>query len=163
MSFKIGPGFFKSFLFSSLAIIAILIPAMFHLGRLNLMYSIIFLWLLADPQKMTFSVIFVLSLLQDLLNHSYLGAQASLYAVFMIFLLSQRRQLMNRSFLLTWVAFATSLFALMALKSFLGFIFYQQTLTLYEFVMEDIIPVLLFPLVFQACTFLNSKVSTQDA
>jgi rod shape-determining protein MreD len=156
-------AFIRNSLFPALIITAALLPVLLHLGRLNLVYSVLFFWIMANPQRIRFGFLFGISLLQDLLNHTYLGVHCSLYAIFMIFLLSQLRQLVNRGFLLTWVAFSVSLFTLMAVKSFLSFMIYHQILTLYEFIIEDFLPILLFPLVYQACAYLYIKVFPKHA
>jgi rod shape-determining protein MreD len=153
----------RNSLFPGLALLATLMAPALHLGRLNLLYSVLFFWLLTNPPCISFGLVFMLSVLQDILYHTYLGTHCSLYALFMLFIMSQRRQLFNRSFLLIWAAFSVSLFALMALKSFLGFVLYQQTVTLFEFFMEVLLPILLFPVVFQGCISLYTRAFSTHA
>lgn len=149
---------FYAFYFPCMTFIIMIIPMACHLGQLNLIYSVLFFWIIIDPQRIHYSFMIIISLCQDLCMHSYLGVQGCLYAVFMIFLLTQRRQLLNRSFILQWAAFAVTLFILNAIKVFVEFVLYHHTWTIYEIMIDNILPIMIFPIVYQMNAMLYKKV-----
>ena len=148
----------RSVVFPAIASLTVIMPTLLHFDQINLLYGVLFFWIVANPNAISYGLILFLSLFQDILTHAYLGIHQIFYAVFIGFLVSQRRQLLNRSFLLIWSAFFVTLFGLTALKYFFNYIMHAETVSLSQLILETVIPVLIFPLIFKINAWLYTKV-----
>ena len=152
-----------AFHFPGLAFVMTLVPFFWHGNSINLIYSLLFFWIIIDPQRIHYSFMVFIGLFQDLYTYYGLGVYGCLYALFMIFLLTQRRQLLNRSFLLQWVAFAVTLFLIKSCQELMEYSVYNRMGSIFEIVSDTLISILIFPLIYKINALLYKKVQPINA
>lgn len=153
---------FKSLVFPTLLIGSLILSMLTSWQYCHLVYDVLFFWILADPSRLNFSFILIVSLWQDILDGYIFGMHALLYIVFIGFLVSQKRHIVHQGFWLIWCVFSITHFAISALQALINYYFYGYTLTASKALLQNIVPIILFPIVFQVSHTLYLMIIKRD-
>ena len=122
---------------------------------------LIFITILINPQHTPWVGIFCISLFQDTLSNIPLGVHGSLYGLYGLFLMSQRKYLFKRAFFFTWVIFAITTLAFLGVRE--GFLMGVMHLSKHpvNLVTECSFLALMFPLLFRFLTWVHVTLSAR--
>lgn len=79
-------------------------------------YMVIYYWTVYRPQLLPCAAILFLSLLKDIIEYNTLGISSLSALFFQLIILSQRKFLFNRAFIVVWLGFAFCLAIILVLQ-----------------------------------------------
>jgi len=71
----------------------------------SIVLAVIYYWSVYYPQFLPYICLLVLGLLQDIIEVNSLGFNAVIFIIFRVLIRSQRKYLINKSFVVVWVGF----------------------------------------------------------
>ena len=81
-------------------------------------YIVIYYWTVYRPQLLPCLIILLLGLLKDIIEYNTLGISSLSALFFQLVIISQRKFLFNRTFIVVWLGFAFCLAIILALQNY---------------------------------------------
>jgi cell shape-determining protein MreD len=129
-------------------------------GETAFVLPLIFVLTLVTPRATPWVGIVVVGALQDVLSNYPLGLHSYLYALYGFFLLTQRRFLFKKAFLLTWMAFSLTSAGFFFLREIMVFMCGISPRMPWSLLNQWTFLSVLFPLFFQGITWTYVRIRT---
>ena len=108
-------------------------------------YCVIYFFTIRSPEAVPYSLILMIGLLKDILESNVLGISSLCFLLFQMIINSQRKYIINNTFVMTWGGFVFCLGVILLITLLLSkFIFNISYLPLYVVSMEWVINVFLY-------------------
>lgn len=129
-------------------------------GETAFILPLIFILTLMTPRAIPWAGILLVGALQDILSNYPLGLHSFLYALYGFFLLTQRRFLFKKAFLLTWMAFSLTSAGFFFLREIIVFACGFAPRMPWTLLSQWTFLSILFPLFFQGITWAYVRIRT---
>ena len=122
-------------------------------GETAFVLPFVFILTLVMPRSIPWAGILLVGALQDILSNYPLGLHSFLYVLYGFFLLTQRRFLFKKAFLLTWMAFSLTSAGFFFLREIMVFMCGYTPRMPWSLLSQWTFLSVLFPLFFQGITW----------
>ena len=89
---------------------------------------VIYYWSVYRPQLLPYFMLLLLGLFKDIIDNNIIGMNALSFLLFQAIIISQRRFIINRAFIVVWAGFAFCLGVIISLPMLLGIYHYPVTI-----------------------------------
>lgn len=158
--------FFKTIHISALPILTVLFSILlgvfpYKIDNFSLFIPLltpitIYFWTIYQPQYLSFTSVFFLGLLKDILEHNTLGISSSNLLIFQAMVESQRKYIMARSFIVIWAGFIFFLSIILLIPEIFSYFKIDVTMHKYTIILAQY---LITILVYVPAHWLLSKVN----
>jgi len=129
-----------------------------YLYSFQFVYIPIFYYAIYHPKVLSSWVVFILSLLADLLTTQIFGVYTFSYMVIFFVANFWRKYFINMTFKVLWGIFGLVILGVELFTYFLIWLFSDAGMTMYPIFVEIIVLMLAYPLFISLCAFLDEKV-----